>query len=176
MQLINSPIEELWRFIPQITRSSVIGQDREPVSCTSLFTTYFHKIRVNIFLMFSPHFSKWLFFDLIYRQNYVCITWYSTAGATIIIIYRNCMHFVLIICATFTIRCTKATTWRMSMLAFWIVTLCFGEKYCLHFQGWRWMQYVPPKRWNLSTSPHGVKKQTTNIDIFTAVTISILYN
>jgi hypothetical protein len=31
--------------------------------------------------------------------------------------------------------------------------------------------YVPPERWYLSTSPHGVTTQKTNIDISTAVRI-----
>jgi hypothetical protein len=31
---------------------------------------------------------------------------------------------------------------------------------------WRWRQYVPPKRWYLPTSPHGVTTQKTNTDIF----------
>jgi hypothetical protein len=26
----------------------------------------------------------------------------------------------------------------------------FGETYCLHLQGWRWKQYVSPKRWPVS--------------------------
>jgi hypothetical protein len=34
--------------------------------------------------------------------------------------------------------------------------------------------YVPPKRWYLPTSPHGVTTQKTNIDIFTSVRISDL--
>jgi hypothetical protein len=29
----------------------------------------------------------------------------------------------------------------------------------LHLQGWRWRQYVSPKRWYLPTSPHGVTIQ-----------------
>jgi hypothetical protein len=31
-------------------------------------------------------------------------------------------------------------------------------------QSWRWRQYVPPKRWYLPTSPHGVSTQKTNIE------------
>jgi hypothetical protein len=39
-------------------------------------------------------------------------------------------------------------------------------------RNWRWRQYVPPKRWFISTNPHGAQK--TNIDIFTAVRTSNL--
>jgi hypothetical protein len=34
-------------------------------------------------------------------------------------------------------------------------------------QPWRWRQYHSSKRWYLSTSPHGVTIQKTNIDFFT---------
>jgi hypothetical protein len=51
---------------------------------------------------------------------------------------------------------------------------CFGETYCLHLQDWGWRQYVPPKRWYLPTSPHGISTQKNNIDIFTAVRTSNL--
>jgi hypothetical protein len=30
---------------------------------------------------------------------------------------------------------------------------------------WRWRQYVPPKRWYLPTSTHGITSQNTNSDI-----------
>jgi hypothetical protein len=46
----------------------------------------------------------------------------------------------------------------MSMFVLWVVTQC----------------HVPPKRWYLPTSPHGVTTQKTNIDIFTAVRTSYL--
>jgi hypothetical protein len=57
----------------------------------------------------------------------------------------------------------------LSMLFFWIITSCglvgryqrFGGTYCLYLQGWRWKQYVPPKRWYLPTSQHGVTSQKT---------------
>jgi hypothetical protein len=42
-------------------------------------------------------------------------------------------------------------------------------------QPWRWRQYVPPKRWYLPISPHGVTTQETNIDIYSAVRISNRY-
>jgi hypothetical protein len=29
---------------------------------------------------------------------------------------------------------------------------------------WRWRQYAPPKHWSLSTSPHGVATQNTNMN------------
>jgi hypothetical protein len=32
-----------------------------------------------------------------------------------------------------------------------------------HLQRWRWRQYVPPKCWCLSASPHAVTTQKTNI-------------
>jgi hypothetical protein len=30
---------------------------------------------------------------------------------------------------------------------------------------WRWRQYVPPKRWYIPTSPHGVTTKKTNMDM-----------
>jgi hypothetical protein len=36
--------------------------------------------------------------------------------------------------------------------------------------------YVPPKRWYLLASPHGLTTQKTDIDIFTAVRTSNLNN
>jgi hypothetical protein len=42
----------------------------------------------------------------------------------------------------------------------------------LQLQPWRWRQYIPPKRWYLPTSPHGVTTQKISIDIFTAVRTS----
>jgi hypothetical protein len=50
----------------------------------------------------------------------------------------------------------------------------FGETYCPHIQPWGRRQYVPPKRWYLSTNPRGVTTQKININIFTAVRISDL--
>jgi hypothetical protein len=43
----------------------------------------------------------------------------------------------------------------------------FGGTYCLHLQVLRWMKGVPPKCWNLSTSPHVVrtgKPPRTNVE------------
>jgi hypothetical protein len=37
---------------------------------------------------------------------------------------------------------------------------------------WRWKQYISPKLWYLSTSPHGVTTQKNSIVIFTAVRTS----
>lgn len=31
-----------------------------------------------------------------------------------------------------------------------------GRTNCLHFQSCRWRQYVPPKRWCIPSSPHGI--------------------
>jgi hypothetical protein len=39
----------------------------------------------------------------------------------------------------------------------------------LHLLPRRRRQYVPPKHWDLPTSPHGVTTQKTNINIFTTV-------
>jgi hypothetical protein len=47
------------------------------------------------------------------------------------------------------------TVEKISMLVFWVVIPCvlvgryrhFGGTYCLHLQGYRWMQYVHPECW-----------------------------
>jgi hypothetical protein len=56
------------------------------------------------------------------------------------------------------------------IILFWVLAACglvdrcqrFVETCCLHRQGlhlqpWRWRYYVSPKRWHLSTCPHGPK-------------------
>jgi hypothetical protein len=82
----------------------------------------------------------------------------------------------------------------VSMLVFWVVTpcgfigryQCSGGTYCLHFQRWRWRQYVSPKLgiyiwvhrdededsmflWNITyllpSSPHGITPQNNNIHL-----------
>jgi hypothetical protein len=64
-------------------------------------------------------------------------------------------------------RCRSSGLWRRVDLG---RHQHFEETYSLHLHGWR--QYVPPKRWPLPTSPHGVTTQKTNIDVFTAVRTS----
>jgi hypothetical protein len=44
----------------------------------------------------------------------------------------------------------------------YVYNICFGETFCLHLQGCR---HVPPKRWYLSRSSHGVATQKTNIKL-----------
>jgi hypothetical protein len=45
-----------------------------------------------------------------------------------------------------------------------------------HLQPWGWRQYVSPKRWYLSSSPHDVTTQKINSDTFTALrTSNLLY-
>jgi hypothetical protein len=41
------------------------------------------------------------------------------------------------------------------------------ETYCLRFQGWRWRQYVSPKRWYLRISLHGVTFTAENLSLIT---------
>jgi hypothetical protein len=58
----------------------------------------------------------------------------------------------------------------------------YGLQHRVHFQAdtdvseeyIRGRQYVPPKRWYLPTSTHGVAVQTNNIDVFTAMRTSNL--
>jgi hypothetical protein len=65
---------------------------------------------------------------------------------------------------------------KISMSVFWVVTPGtlvggyerFGATYWIHLRGWRWRQYISPKRWYLPTSSHCDSTQNTNI-IFTAV-------
>jgi hypothetical protein len=53
----------------------------------------------------------------------------------------------------------------------------FRGTYCLHLQGWtqpwRWGQYVPPERWHLPASPHGITIQKTNVDSFARTTSNL---
>jgi hypothetical protein len=46
----------------------------------------------------------------------------------------------------------------------------------LYLQGWRWRQYIRPKRWYLPTSPHSVTIHNTNIDISPPWEPQISYN
>jgi hypothetical protein len=39
----------------------------------------------------------------------------------------------------------------------------FEETCCPHLQGWRWKQYVPPKRWYPPANLHGVTTHKNNI-------------
>jgi hypothetical protein len=63
---------------------------------------------------------------------------------------------------------------KLSMLVLWVTTSCglvgrywrFGKTYCPVFKALRrWRQEVPPKRWYLLTSSHGVATQKTNVDV-----------
>jgi hypothetical protein len=70
-------------------------------------------------------------------------------------------------------------TCHVYMLVFWVATLAsryqrFGGTQYFHRLGWRWRQYVLPKRWYLPTSSYGVKPQMINTDILTAVRTSNL--
>jgi hypothetical protein len=47
----------------------------------------------------------------------------------------------------------------------------FGGAYCLHLQPWRCEQYVPPKCWYLSATPHGVTTQRASFN----TTDTVLY-
>jgi hypothetical protein len=112
----------------------------------------------------------------------------QSQGGTIILIRR---HW------TFDIRDFRfSRQWGWRCFCFWVVTPCrlvgrhqrFGEKYCLHLQGWnggagkwrayiwleggqalqrwRWSQYVSLKRWYLPTSLHSVTSQSNNMSFF----------
>lgn len=54
-----------------------------------------------------------------------------------------------------------------TMLVIWVVTPCryhrLGGTHSLHIYTWRWDNYIPPKHWYLSTSPHWVTTRKTTI-------------
>jgi hypothetical protein len=58
------------------------------------------------------------------------------------------------------------------MLVFWTLTLCglVGR-----YRTWRWGQYVPLKRWYLSTCPHDITTQKTNTVMSQLAQVIILW-
>jgi hypothetical protein len=73
------------------------------------------------------------------------------------------------------LRFEVLTAVKISTLVFWVVTPCglvgryqrFGGTHCHHLQHFgRLLQYVPPKRWYIPTSPHGVTTQKTSINAY----------